>query len=163
MPLIKDWTERCWPNVYTCTPYFIWKLWLEVPRRYSIPAQGEEVMHQHTPAVWEADSSAAAWRTFTSLCSSVRLDALFGWRPEQDSLFPVVFLYAKHITLTLRNIYGKQKNLLSLNIFPRFTVCEHCRTVRPNQCCIITMEVHYLHMYSNKKWNIEKAQQSLSF
>ena len=36
-------------------------------------------------------------------------------------------------------------------VSPLFTVCEHCSTARPNQCCRTRVWVHYLHRGSNVK------------
>lgn len=45
------------------------------------PASTVCSMHQHTAAVWWVYTLTAAWRTFTSLYSIIRLDALCGQRP----------------------------------------------------------------------------------
>lgn len=105
----------------------------------------EKWLRISTSAVWGADTPPAAWRTFTSLCSSI---SLCGCSPEQDSLFPVVFLCKTHYLGSQECVW--QSEFVALGtVFPQFTVCGDCSTVRRNQWC--TARMHYLHRNSNKK------------
>lgn len=80
---------------------------LEAPSRYRI--QGKVVTHQHTSAVWGADTPPAAWRTFTSLCVAVA---------QNKTHCSLLCSYAKHIICALRNVYGKANFLPLEQFFP---------------------------------------------